>query len=118
MLVDGPIFISITLTKIIIFATVLLMSNKTKTTQTTSDKVTELASQAGMVLMTAAATIGMLELPDHSNSRIIVPNRPALVVIGESTDPSNNLRREREETAPHFISYAETQRTPSRSGRS
>lgn len=66
--------------------------------------------------MTAAATVGMLELPDHPNARIVVPSQPALVAVtsGEDTNP---LRREREETAPHHISYSETQRTPGRTGK-
>lgn len=76
----------------------------------------DVAQQAGMVLMTAAATVGMLELPDHPNARIVVPNQPALVAITSSED-TNPLRREREESAPQHISYSTIQRTPGRTGK-
>jgi hypothetical protein len=91
--------------------------SKTKNQATTSDKVLDLAQQAGIVLMSAAVTLGMLELPEHPNSKIILPNQPALAVAGQNSD-NNPIRREREETAPHFISYSEVQRTPTRAGKS
>ena len=91
---------------------------KTNKENTATDKITEIAQQAGVILMSAAVTMGMLELPDHQNSKIVLPNQPALEVAGEHTNETNNpIRREREEAAPHFISYSEVQRTPSRSGR-
>lgn len=92
------------------------MSNKTKT-NATLDKVTEVASQAGLVLMTAAVTLGMLEMPDHPNSKIIMPNQPSFVLAGENEEANNAIRREREDTVPHYISYSEVQRTAARSGR-
>jgi hypothetical protein len=93
------------------------MSNKNKNS-ITLDKLNQVAAQAGLILMTAAVTLGMFELPDHPNSRIVLPNQPALALAGENNEEANNpIRREREESAPHFISYSEVQRTPSRSGR-
>jgi len=92
------------------------MSNKNKNNQTL-DKLNEVASQAGLVLMTAAVTLGMLELPDHTNSKIILPAQPSFAFAGENEEANNPIRREREESAPHYISYSEVQRTASRSGR-
>lgn len=72
--------------------------------------------QAGLVLMTAAATIGMVELPEHPN-KVIVPNQPVFAVATDTNERGSTLRREREETAPHYISYNTSQRTPGRTGR-
>lgn len=94
------------------------MSIKTKSSKLPIDQLAEVAQQAGLILMTAAVTLGMLELPEHGNSRIVLPNQPAMVFAGENQDNNNPLRREREETAPHYISYSINQRTPARSGRS
>jgi len=94
------------------------MSVKTKN-QTTAEKVTEAAKQAGILLMTAAAAVGMLELPDHVDKRVVLPSRPSFVFAENNVEGENGntLRREREEVAPHYISYSEVQRTPSRSGK-
>jgi hypothetical protein len=94
------------------------MSIKTKNTKTTTDKLNEAAMQGGIVLMAAAATLGMLELPDQQNSKVIVPNQPAFAMaVQGGDDPNNTLRREREETTPHFISYSVVQRTAGRTGK-
>lgn len=93
------------------------MSTKTKNSKTTSTQINDLAMQAGLVLMTAAATLGMLELPEHPN-KVIVPSQPSFAVATDATENAPNpLRREREETAPHFISYSTFQRTPGRTGK-
>jgi hypothetical protein len=92
------------------------MSTKTKTPNKTQ-QLSDFVQQAGFLLMTAAVTVGMLELPNHPNSRIALPNRPALAFANDNEELNNPLRREREEAAPHYISYSEVQRTPSRSGR-
>lgn len=76
----------------------------------------KIAGQAGLILMTAAVTLGMLEMPDHTNSKIVLPNQPAFAFAGDNQE-NNPVRREREESAPHFISYSEVQRTASRSGK-
>lgn len=92
------------------------MSRKNKNA-VTLDKINEVASQAGLVLMAAAVTLGMLEMPDHPNSKVIMPSQPSFVLAGENDEANNPVRREREDTAPHYISYSEVQRTAARSGR-
>ncbi|HEX5744447.1 MAG TPA: hypothetical protein VFX84_03310 [Candidatus Saccharimonadales bacterium] len=94
------------------------MSIKTKNTRTTTDKLTEAAQNTGVVLMTALITLGLLEMPEHAK-RVIVPQTPVPELVGnsEQTNPGHSLRREREETGPHYVSYSVTQRTPGRTGR-
>lgn len=95
------------------------MPTKTKNTRNVTDKLVDAAQNAGLLMMTAAVTLGMLELPGQ-DKRVIVPNRPVfeLAENSEAINPNNNpLRREREETGPHYISYTVAQRTPSRSGK-
>ena len=96
------------------------MSTKTKNIdKPIVGKLTDIAQQAGIILMTAAVTLGMLEMPEHSK-RVIVPNQPApeFAENGNETNPdSSALRREREETGPHYVSYNVTQRTPGRTGK-
>lgn len=69
--------------------------------------------------MTAAVTLGMLEMPDRSNNRVILPSQPAFAWANENDELNNNnvLRRTNEETEQHYISYSVAQRTPARSGR-
>jgi len=99
------------LTKSKIFAKVLFMSNKTK-----MNHLSDTARQASYILMAGAATLGMLELPDHLGSRITVPAQPAFAWANSNDlQPGNSIRRESEEVAPHYISYSVTQRTPARS---
>lgn len=93
------------------------MSQKSKNTQTTLDKLAEVSQQAGLMLMTLAATAGMLELPSHPNSRIITPSRPAFAMATEDDEINNPLRRESQESDQHSISYSIAQRTPGRFGR-
>lgn len=85
-------------------------------TKSTSETVNELAQQAGLALMAAAVTLGMIEVPDHQG-KIVIPNQPALTFAGENSEPTNTLRREREETGPHYTSYNVAQRTPGRTGK-
>ena len=81
------------------------------------EKATEVLSDAteqlGIVAMTAATAISLAQVSDKP--RAILPKTMTLAPILE--EETNPVRREREETAPHFISYAETQRTPARSGK-
>lgn len=80
----------------------------------------QVAQQAGLLLMTAAVTLGMVEVPEQS-SKIVIPNQPSFALshtnAGENNDPNNALRREREESGPHYTSYNITQRTPGRTGK-
>lgn len=92
-----------------------MMATKTKTSK---DKLLQASQQAGLALMTAAVTLGMLEMPDHANSKVVVPNQPAPAFSYDKEAGENNpIRREREDTEPHYISYSVSQRTPSRHGR-
>jgi hypothetical protein len=90
---------------------------KNKKTQTVTDKTLEAAQQAGLLLMSAAVTLGMLEPSDHLGRQVVLPNQPAFALARINDDLNNPLRRESEETAPHYVSYSEGQRTPARSGR-
>jgi hypothetical protein len=93
------------------------MSVKTKTI-TTPEKALALAQQAGIILMTAAVTLGMTETSNRTNARIIVPNQPSFAMATEQDEQNNNvLRRESEESEKSYVSYSVTQRTPARSGR-
>ncbi|GAC1498996.1 MAG: hypothetical protein NVS1B10_01280 [Candidatus Saccharimonadales bacterium] len=83
---------------------------------TAGDQAKEATKKAGMILMTMAATLGMVELPDH-NSRIILTNQPAFAQVTSSDQYKSSLRREREEISPHYISYNVAQRTTGRSGK-
>lgn len=95
------------------------MSTKTKNTKTPSEQLSALAQQAGLMLMTAAVTIGMVELPEHGSSKVVVPNQPAFAFAHDNNQDNlnNPLRREREEAGPHYISYNVNQRTPGRTGK-
>ena len=91
-----------------------------KTALKNNNNFTEAAKNTGLVLMTLAATLGMVELPEHPNSKVVVSSQP---VFGFATENSgaeykNSQRREeREEASPHYVSYSATQRTPGRTGR-
>ena len=90
------------------------MSNKNEKNFINIEQITEAAQNIGVVLMTAAVTLGIAT--DHmATGRVVLPNQPALATAGEQG--GNPLRREREESAPHYISYNVTQRTPARSGK-
>jgi len=96
------------------------MANKTKTKNTVLEKLGETAMQAGIVMMAAAVTLGLVEMPkDETKRQAIVPLRPVFEIANNSNDlqDSNPLRREREEAGPHYISYGVSQRTPGRSGK-
>jgi len=95
------------------------MPTKTKTSVKPLHRLARVSRQAGIVLMTAAVTVGMLDLPEH-DKRVIVPTQPKLAFAEEEngdTNLNNPLRREREEAGPHYISYSVTQRTPGRTGK-
>ncbi len=92
------------------------MLKKSKKLQKTSDKLTEMAQQGGIMLMTLAATAGMLELPEHPNNRVVLPSQPAFVTANEDDELNNPLRSESQETDQHYISYSVAQRTPARHG--
>lgn len=97
------------------------MANKTKNKSSTN-QIQDLASNAGLLLMTAAAATLMLEVPEpHSEKRAILVPQPAYSAPGQLADrethTNNEMRRERDETHPHYHGYSVTMRTPARSGR-
>lgn len=95
------------------------MSNKIKT-PSTIETFASVAKQTSLLLMTAAATIGMVELPEHPNNRVAMLAQPVTVFASPTLNEAENnnaIRRERDETAPHYISYNVGQRTPGRMGR-
>lgn len=93
--------------------------SKTKKSKSPATALTETGQRLGLVAMGAAMALSLLEAPNDLK-RVILPSQPAPVWAnaGENGGNDNPIRREREETAPHFISYSEIQRTPTRSGRS
>lgn len=97
------------------------MSDKTKTSQTAAEKLTDAAMQTGLLLMTAAATVGMIELPHEQNNKVapIPATQPIFANPVPEANPDHNstLRREREEPHPHYVSYNAAQRTAARAGR-
>ena len=93
-----------------------------KQTKTTSEILNNTAKQAGYLLLATAATLGMLDTPSHDRVRAVLPNQPVFAfeendINVENLQGTNSIRREREEVAPHYISYSEVQRTASRAGK-
>jgi hypothetical protein len=72
------------------------------------------ATNVGIALMTLATVVGMTELPSHG-VKAVTTLQP--VMVNSSFNELNNpIRREKEEVGIEYVSYAETQRTPARSG--
>jgi hypothetical protein len=96
-----------------------MSKTKTKANLTTlaGERLNQLATQVGMTLMAAATITGMLELPNHPNSRVVLPGQPVFAWANENDELNNPVRREKEESAPHFISYAISQRTVPRASK-
>jgi hypothetical protein len=95
------------------------MAKKTKINKTAA-ALTDTAANLGLVLMTAATTLGMVDVPQHPDKRVVLPTRPSFAFAGQNAESelqSSTLRREREETGPHYISYNVAQRTPGRTGK-
>lgn len=91
---------------------------KTKTViKSSSESISSLASQLGILLMSVAAVTGMLELQDHPTNRIIIPGQPNLAMANELNELNSPIRREREDSSPHYISYTVAQRTHSRAAK-
>lgn len=84
------------------------------TEQLASPNIHEIAKMTGLVLMAMAATLGMLELPDDQKSRVAINTQPVVVNTGQRGVEESQLRRERDEVHPHYVSYSSFQRTPGR----
>ncbi len=88
-----------------------------------TNKTNHVARNTGLILMTLAATLGMVELPEHPNSKIVLNVQPVFAFATENTaentaiESKSSQRREREEAGPHYVSYSAAQRTPGRTGR-
>lgn len=96
------------------------MSDKTKTNKNTLEQITDASQQVGLLLMTAAVTLGMVEIPQHPNSKIVLPAEAIYAQVGGAGAGEENngtLRREKEEHGPHFVGYSNIQRTHARAGK-
>ena len=72
----------------------------------------------GLLMMGTAAVVGMIDFPDKPRSRFNFISQPTFAFAAQPVNSSGStLRREREESAPHYISYNVAQRTPGRTGR-
>ena len=88
--------------------------------QKTTETINQTAMQAGIVLMTAAATLGLVEVPHDPEKRSVLPMQPAYASAAEAGNHpagTEEVRRERDEVHPHSHGYGLSQRTPARSGR-
>ena len=104
------------MTKGKVFAIVIFVNHKNKNDKNNAS-LKKISSHLGIFLMTAATAISGLDLAGHTKVQVALLSRPATVLQEENINDINSLRRERDETAPHYISYSETQRTPSRSSK-
>ncbi len=94
----------------------MLVMSKNKNQKTFNDRSLETVQQLGIVLMAAATLLGVVEIPEHGK-RVDLLAQPTFAFAAEHSESGSTLRREREESAPHYISYENTQRTPARSGK-
>jgi hypothetical protein len=91
----------------------LLKNKKLSTTQ----QLKKLGTKASVLLMAAATTLGVMDMQEHQGIKVIIPNQPTFAFETNNTEVNNPIQREREESAPHYISYSVVQRTPSRHGK-
>ena len=68
----------------------------------------------GLAVMAMATIASLVDIPERPLKLAVLS--PAYAIAGEGR-AANPLRREREESGPHYISYSATQRTPGRTGR-
>ena len=85
--------------------------------ETITDTLLNLGRQSSVILMALATTVGVMDMQDHQRIKVVVPNQPTFAYETENTSSNNAIQREREEAAPHYISYNVAQRTPSRHGK-
>ena len=77
----------------------------------------KVALDVGTSLMALATIVGMLELSGHSLNKIALNMQPVYASSHNQNELNNPMRREKEEAGPQYISYSESQRTPSRAGK-
>lgn len=92
------------------------MSIKNKN-QSISEKLANIGTNAGVIMMAAATTVGVMDMQNHQRIKVVIPNQPIFAYETNNTQSNNPIQREREESAPHYISYNVTQRTPGRHGK-
>lgn len=71
----------------------------------------------GIGLLSVATVIGMLKTSVQSANRYVLPGQTINIQPNELNNVNNPINREREDASPVYISYSETQRTPSCSGK-
>lgn len=91
----------------------LLKNKKLSTTQ----QLKNLGTKVSVLLMAAATTLGVMDMQEHQGIKVIIPSQPTFAFETNNTEVNNPIQREREESAPHYISYSVVQRTPSRHGK-
>ncbi len=67
--------------------------------------------------MSLATIVGMMRMPNHSVNRYVLPGQVIRVETNNTDDINNPVSREKDDVVPAYVSYSETQRTPSRSGK-
>ena len=91
----------------------LIKNKKTSSKQ----KLRNLSAQVSVMVMAIATTLGVMDMQDHQSVKVIIPNQPTFAFETNNTELNNPIQREREESAPHYVSYSVAQRTPSRHGK-
>ncbi len=80
-----------------------------------------LLARLGVIVMAAATVLGMTELTERHDIKVLTTMQPAYAFVnGVSHSPTNgdnNIRREKDEVGRHAVSYGVTMRTPSRTGK-
>ncbi|HSX46234.1 MAG TPA: hypothetical protein VLG27_04525 [Candidatus Saccharimonadia bacterium] len=94
------------------------MSTKTKK-PSTPEKIEQAAGRVGIVLLAGAATLGLLDMPNQPEKRVVLPSRPVFAFAENNFESENvnPIRREKEDTETHYVSYSVVQRTAPRSGK-
>lgn len=100
------------------FAILMLLFNKTKIMQNITEQLTTSAANLGLALMSVAVITGLVEIPENDRARAVLPIKAELAPAPAAAENAEStLRREKEESGPHYVSYNVAQRTPGRSAR-
>ena len=77
-----------------------------------ANTLAERAQQVGFIMMATAAMLMLVEVAEHRLREVIAPQ---VAHTSQHSEQGNDpMRREREETGPHYTSYGIAQRTPGR----
>ncbi|MEI9913571.1 MAG: hypothetical protein WDN66_00955 [Candidatus Saccharibacteria bacterium] len=88
-----------------------------KQTNRVSTELKSYTGNIGLGFLSVATVLGMLKMPTHADNRYVLPGQLVKVQSSNVSNTNNPISREREDTNPEYVSYGETQRTPSRSGK-